>query len=161
MLDAAARAADCSGTAVRYDGNCEGVTVGGTVPATLAPHARRAGQLRRFTPGVAKKYVGATDATVVSTAGDATLTVVDTSANPPAIWSTGRSRSPQPPQAQAQHQRVRRDQRRAADAARRMPRQCPTTSVPIGFKQAIGANDALRTGTYAKTLTFTLSTTNP
>ena len=31
----------------------------------------------------------------------------------------------------------------------------------VAFKQAIGANDALRTGTYSKTLTFTLSTTNP
>jgi hypothetical protein len=30
-----------------------------------------------------------------------------------------------------------------------------------GFKQHIGANDALRTGSYSKTLTFTLSTTNP
>jgi len=28
----------------------------------------------------------------------------------------------------------------------------------IAFKQAIGANDALRTGAYSKTLTFTLST---
>ena len=34
-------------------------------------------------------------------------------------------------------------------------------SVTVTFKQAIGANDALRTGTYAKTLTFTLSTTTP
>ena len=33
--------------------------------------------------------------------------------------------------------------------------------VTITFRQAIGANDALRTGTYAKTLTFTLSTTTP
>ena len=33
--------------------------------------------------------------------------------------------------------------------------------VPITFKQAIGANEPLRTGRYAKTLTFTLSTTNP
>ena len=31
----------------------------------------------------------------------------------------------------------------------------------IEFKQSIGANDALRTGTYSKTLTFTLSTTPP
>ena len=30
--------------------------------------------------------------------------------------------------------------------------------VTIGFTQHIGANDALRTGTYARTLTFTLST---
>ena len=31
----------------------------------------------------------------------------------------------------------------------------------VGFKQSIGANDALRTGAYSKTLTFTLSTTTP
>ncbi len=30
----------------------------------------------------------------------------------------------------------------------------------ISFSQSIGSTDALRTGTYAKTLTFTLSTTN-
>ena len=29
------------------------------------------------------------------------------------------------------------------------------------FKQSIAANEALRTGTYSKTLTFTLSTTQP
>ena len=34
-------------------------------------------------------------------------------------------------------------------------------TVPVTFKQAIGANEPLRTGPYAKTLTFTLSTTNP
>ena len=34
-------------------------------------------------------------------------------------------------------------------------------SVPITFRQHIGAADALRTGAYARTLTFTLSTTNP
>jgi hypothetical protein len=31
----------------------------------------------------------------------------------------------------------------------------------IPFSQAIGASDALRTGSYTKTLTFTLSTTTP
>ena len=34
-------------------------------------------------------------------------------------------------------------------------------TVTIAFKQHIGAADALRTGSYSKTLTFTLSTTNP
>ena len=34
-------------------------------------------------------------------------------------------------------------------------------NVTIKFKQTIGANDALRTGAYSKTLTFTLSTTTP
>ena len=33
--------------------------------------------------------------------------------------------------------------------------------VPLQFRQSIGANDALRTGTYSKTLTLTLSTTEP
>ncbi len=33
--------------------------------------------------------------------------------------------------------------------------------VTITFSQHIGANDALRTGSYAKTLTFTLSATQP
>ena len=40
-------------------------------------------------------------------------------------------------------------------------RRCPTTSVTIAFKQHVGATDALRTGTYSKTLTYTLSTTTP
>ncbi len=33
--------------------------------------------------------------------------------------------------------------------------------VTINFKQHIGASDPLRTGSYSKTLTFTLSTTTP
>jgi hypothetical protein len=33
--------------------------------------------------------------------------------------------------------------------------------VTITFKQRVNANDALRTGSYSKTLTFTLSTTQP
>ncbi len=31
----------------------------------------------------------------------------------------------------------------------------------MSFKQSIGGTEALRTGGYSKTLTFTLSTTNP
>jgi hypothetical protein len=34
-------------------------------------------------------------------------------------------------------------------------------AVTLLFRQTIGANEPLRTGTYAKSLTFTLSTTNP
>ena len=39
----------------------------------------------------------------------------------------------------------------------------PTSNeaVTINFRQSIDANEALRTGTYSKTLTFTLSTTQP
>ena len=34
-------------------------------------------------------------------------------------------------------------------------------AVTLDFKQSIGATDPLRTGTYAKTLTLTLTTTAP
>ena len=34
-------------------------------------------------------------------------------------------------------------------------------AVTIGFKQTIGRTEGLRTGPYSKTLTFTLSTTTP
>ena len=115
--------------------------------------------LGAFTPGVAKEYVGATDATVVSTAGDATLTVVDAGANPGHLVN-GAFSLPQPLQAQGGTSAF------AAISASPLTLKtyaAPVSNdvVPIGFKQAIGANDALRTGTYSKTLTFTLSTTNP
>ena len=34
-------------------------------------------------------------------------------------------------------------------------------SVDVEFKQLVKSTDPLRTGSYSKTLTFTLSTTNP
>jgi hypothetical protein len=39
----------------------------------------------------------------------------------------------------------------------------PTSNegVAVDFSQLVSANDPLRTGTYSKTLTFTLSTTSP
>ncbi len=39
----------------------------------------------------------------------------------------------------------------------------PTSNdaVAVSFQQAIGASDAMRTGSYSKTLTFTLSTMTP
>jgi hypothetical protein len=36
-----------------------------------------------------------------------------------------------------------------------------TDTATLSFKQAITATEPLRTGAYSKTLTFTLSTTNP
>ncbi len=53
--------------------------VGGSVPATLALTLGAPAQFGAFTPGVAKEYTASTQATVISTAGDATLTVADPS----------------------------------------------------------------------------------
>src|SRR3954453_20864018 len=51
--------------------------VGGTVPATLALTVGPAASFGGFKPGVADTYTAATNANVISTAGDATLSVAD------------------------------------------------------------------------------------
>ena len=86
-------------------------------------------------------------ATVISTAGDATLTVADPSTNAPGRLVNGAFALPQPLQ--------------GLGVVKTWAAPTSNEVVPITFRQAIGANDALRTGTYSKTLTFTLSTTNP
>ncbi len=126
--------------------------VGATVPATLALTLGAPATFGAFLPGVANEYTASTTATVVSSAADAALTVSDPAASPPATWSTARARS----------------RRRCKVADKDLPAVVKTWTDPasndavaLAFKQAIGATDPLRTGTYAKTLTFTLSTTNP
>ena len=66
--------------------------VGGSVPATLALTLGAAASFGPFTPGAQKDYFASTTANVISTAGDATLSVADPSRPPPATWSTARSR---------------------------------------------------------------------
>ena len=117
------------------------------MPATLALTLGAPATFGAFTPGVAKEYTASTTATVISTAGDATLSVADPSTNHPGHLVNGAFALPQPLQGLGDGQDVER-----ADLQR---------VGPVTFKQAIGANDALRTGTYSKTLTFTLSTTTP
>ena len=56
-------------------------TVSGTVPPTLSLTLGAPATFGAFTPGVAKTYTATTTATVISTAGDATITVTDPSAN--------------------------------------------------------------------------------
>src|SRR5262245_17384396 len=53
---------------------------GGTVPATLSLTLGNPASFGAFTPGTAKDYTASTTANVVSSAGDATLTVADPSA---------------------------------------------------------------------------------
>ena len=62
----------------------EDAPVGGTVPATLALTLAGPVSFGAFTPGVAREYSAFTTANVVSTAGDAALTITD-----PASVATG------------------------------------------------------------------------
>ena len=141
---------------------CTTAGVGGSVAATLALTLGAPATFGAFTPGIAKDYAAATTATVISTAGDATLSVADPSATATGHLVNGTFSLPQTLMAAA----------RTAAFAPVGGSAAPTTlltytgpvsndSVPLNFKQSIGVNDALRTGTYAKTLTFTLSTTTP
>jgi len=117
-------------------------SVGGTVPATLSLTLGTAASFGPFTPGVAKEYEAATTANVISSAGDASLTVSD-----PGHLTNGSFSLPEP--LRVEFSKSSWDAPVAND------------NVDITFKQAIKADDPLRTGTYSKTLTFTLSTTTP
>jgi hypothetical protein len=126
--------------------------VSGTVPATLALTLGAPAQFGAFTPGVTKTYTASTTANVISTAGDATLSVADPSATANGRLVNGTFSLPQPLQVGGQP----------------LPATVKTYAAPISndavtvaFSQLVNANDALRTGTYSKTLTFTLSTTTP
>jgi hypothetical protein len=116
---------------------------------------------------VTRTYEASTTANVISTAGDAALSVSDASSNATGRLVNGTFSLPQPLQARA---------RNAANTGTTYANvggsSAPTTlltyggpisndAVTLGFSQLINANDALRTGTYSKTLTFTLSTTQP
>jgi aminopeptidase YwaD len=134
--------------------------VGGTVPATLSLSLGAPATFGAFTPGLAHDYFASSTATVLSTAGDATLSVADPSAANAGHLVNGAFALPQALQAKWGTG--------AYAPVGSVPLALKTWAAPtsneavtVDFKQPIAANDALRTGTYAKTLTFTLSTTNP
>jgi hypothetical protein len=115
--------------------------VGGTVPATLSLTVGPA-SFGAFTPGVEREYVATSAASVTSTAGDAALSVSD-----PGRLSNGAFSLPQPLRVEL------------SKSAWNGP--VSNDAETVTSRQAIGATDALRTGTYSRTLTFTLSTTTP
>ncbi len=117
-------------------------TVGGTVPATLSLTLGTPASFGAFTPGVARTYRAAMTANVISTAGDAALSVSD-----PGHLTNGAFSLPSP--------------LRVAFSKSAWTQPVSNDPVTIAFEQDIGASDALRTGTYSQTLTFTLSTTSP
>jgi hypothetical protein len=141
--------------------------VGGTVPATLSLTLGAPAAFGAFAPGVAKEYDAATTATSVSTAGNATLSVADPDAANTGKLVNGAFALPSPLRVAATSP-AGTGAPLAPVGGAASPTSLLTYTGPVSndtaavaFKQAIGANDALRTGTYSKTLTFTLSTTNP
>ena len=139
--------------------NVQPAGVGGSVPGTLALDLAAAPTLGAFTPGVAKDYEAGVGATITSTAGDATLSIADTSATAPGKLVNGTFALASPIQAAVSG---------AFGPVSGSPLALHSYSGPVSkdpvtirFKQSIGGQEALRTGAYAKSLTLTLSTTAP
>jgi len=145
---------------------------GGDVPPTLAMTLGSPTTFAPFIPGVAQNYTATLAAQLLSTAGDATLSVSDASSVqtghlvngafflPAALQVAGAK--PPPPAPQTAPPLVF-----APVGGSAAPTTVLTYDGPINetdtltFKQPIGSGDSLRTGPYSKTLTFTLSTTQP
>jgi hypothetical protein len=140
----------------------EDLPVGGNVPATLSLSVSAPATFPAFTPGVDRDYEASTTANVISTAGDATLSVAD-----PATANTGKLVNGAFTLAQTLQAKANAGTYApvggSANPTSLLTYGGPISndSVTLGFKQTIGRTEPLRTGTYAKTLTFTLSTTTP
>jgi alpha-L-rhamnosidase len=135
--------------------------VSGNVPATLALGLAGPAQLGSFQPGVTRDYTTSLPATVTSSAGDAALSVHDPSATAPGHLLNGAIALAQPLQVAAGGALA--PVGGASDPTPLHSWSGPVShdAVAITVQQRIEAGDALRTGTYAKTLTFTLATTAP
>jgi hypothetical protein len=79
----------------------DGGGTGGSVPATLALTLGTPGAFGAFTPGADKDYTASTTANVISTAGDAALSVTDPSAQAPGHLVNGSFSLPSALQAKA------------------------------------------------------------
>jgi hypothetical protein len=144
-----------------------GTDAGGSVPATLSLTLGAPASFGSFTPGVTKTYESATTANVISTAADALLSVADASSTATGHLVNGAFSLPQALQARARNAAntgtAYNNVGSSASPLNLITYSGPTSNdqVALQFSQLVNANDALRTGAYSKTLTFTLSTTQP
>ena len=152
---------------VAKSGNAVNVPVnaGGAVPGVLSLSVPAPATLGPFTPGVARDYTASVVAQVLSTTGDAALSVTDASGSSPGHLVNGAFTLAQPLNVRATNAANPGTTYAPLGAAplALLSWTGPTTNdiVTLGFRQSIGAADVLRQGTYAKALTFTLSTTTP
>jgi X-Pro dipeptidyl-peptidase len=139
--------------------------VSGAVPPTLSLTLGPATAFGPLRPGLTQDYFADTTATVTSTAGSAVLSVTDPDAAHPGHLVNGSFFLPQALQAKATKSDTTGTAFNAIGGSplNLLAWNAPVSNDAVGlhFDQPIASTDALRTGTYAKTLTFTLSTTAP
>jgi hypothetical protein len=150
--------------AVNADGTVNG-NVPGTLGLTLTTPSATFGN---FTAGLARDYTTTLSANVVSSAGEAALTVADASSTATGHLVNGPFSLPSALQARASSAGSTGGGPYANVGGSAAPTPLlgytgpiSNDAVTVSLQQHIGANDALRTGVYSKTLTFTLSTTTP
>jgi hypothetical protein len=142
-------------------------SVGGNVPATLSLSLGPAAQFGAIAPGVSATYDASTTANVISSAGDALLSVADPSSQNTGHLVNGSFFLPQPLQARARNATTTsppyNNVGSSASPLNLLSWDAPISNdaLTLEFRQVVNENDALRTGTYSKALTFTLSTTQP
>jgi hypothetical protein len=155
---------DANGGCAPYGVDVPG-DAGGTVGATLSLTLGAAASFGSFTPALAKDYTASTTANVISTAGDAALSVADTSSTAPGHLVNGAFSLPTALKASATSPAGTSAGSGSVTGSplNLLAYSGPVSNDPatVSFVQSIGATDALRTGGYSKTLTFTLSTTTP
>jgi hypothetical protein len=140
-------------------------SVGGTVPATLSLSLGPPASFGEFTPCVTKTYQAGSSANVISTAGDALLSVHDASTVATGHLVNGSFSLPQPLQARATNSAVTgsafNNVGSSASPLNLLTWNGPVSNdaVSLQYSQLVNAVDALQSGTYAKQLTFTLSST--
>ena len=104
---------------------------------------------------------------MTSTAGDALLSVADPSSTATGHLVNGAFFLPQALQARGKKAGTTgtafNNVGSSASPLNLLTWSAPVSNDPVTleFQQLINSNDALRTGSYSKTLTYTLSTTNP
>ncbi len=137
--------------------------VSGSVPATLALSVTTPpATFGSFVAGVAKDYLASLGVSVISTAGDAALSIADPSATASGHLVNGAFSLPQPLQAMATGGAFAPVPSTASPLTLlSYPSPVSNDPVTVSFKQTVGSSDALRTGTYSKTVVLTLSTTTP
>jgi PKD repeat protein len=135
--------------------------VSGTVPATLSLTLGAAATFPPFIPGVGQSYLASTTANVISSAGDAALSVADPSSNATGRLVNGAFSLAQPVEANAGGAFAAVGGSANPTLLKSWTGPTSNEAVTLNFRQTIGVNEPLRTGSYSKTLTFTLSTTNP
>jgi hypothetical protein len=141
--------------------------VGGTVAPTLSLSLGAPAAFAPFTPGVDGTYDASTTANVVSSAGDGLLSVADPSSSNTGKLVNGAFALASPLQASATSAAgsggAFAPVGGSANPTSVLTYTGPTSNdqVTLNFRQTIGRTEPLRTGAYSKTLTFTLSTTQP